>query len=82
MKLQYKVAGLMILVGIFSLFFIKIVYSNLINKTVLQEELQNIGNLTEEIANHMNSHLVSNYEKIILKIKMIIFINGETCGAE
>ena len=60
MKLQYKAAGLMILVGVIILFFITIVFTNLIKKTVLQEELQNISNISKEIAHHMNSHLESN----------------------
>lgn len=60
MKLQYKAAGLMIFIGLTCLLLITIVFTNLIKKTVLQEELQNIANISKEIAHHMNSHLESN----------------------
>jgi hypothetical protein len=57
MKLQYKAAGLMIFLGIITLFTITIIYSYLIKQAVIQEELTNIENLTEEIAHHMDTHL-------------------------
>ena len=62
MKLQYKSAGLMISMGIVILSFITIVYSNLNKQTVLQKELQNIKNLSKEIAHHMDTHLKANIE--------------------
>ncbi len=62
MKLQYKAAGLMISMGVVILLFITIVYSNLNKQTVLQKELQNIKNLSKEIAHHMDTHLEANIE--------------------
>ena len=62
MKLQYKAAGLMIFMGMVILLFITIVYSNLNKQTVLQKELQNIKNLSKEIAHHMDTHLEASIE--------------------
>jgi two-component sensor histidine kinase/HAMP domain-containing protein len=59
MKMQYKATFLMIIVGVISLFLITILYVNLIKKTVLHEELQNIANIAKEVADQMDSHLES-----------------------
>jgi len=57
MKLQYKSAGLMMLIGLVILGFLTTFYSIQNRSVVLQKELQNIKNSSEEIAWHMDSHL-------------------------
>ena len=48
--------------GVVILLFLTIVYSNLNKQTVLQKELQNIKNLSKEIAHHMDTHLEASIE--------------------
>ncbi|MBT4290452.1 MAG: HAMP domain-containing protein, partial [Deltaproteobacteria bacterium] len=60
MKLQYKAAGLMILIGVIILLLLTVFYTVQNRQVVLQKELQNIKNISEEIARHMDSHLKAN----------------------
>jgi len=57
MKLQYKAAGLMMLIGTSILVLLTTFYWIQNKQVVLQKELQNIKKSSEEIARHMNSHL-------------------------
>ena len=59
MKLQYKATGLMLLLGVFLLFSTTMLYFSFMRRAVLDEESQNIKNLSEEIAIHMNTVLES-----------------------
>jgi two-component sensor histidine kinase/HAMP domain-containing protein len=60
MKLQYKAAEFMIFIAVIIVICITVVYSNHNRQIVLQKELQNIKNIAEEIALHMDSHLEAN----------------------
>jgi PAS domain S-box-containing protein len=60
MRLQYKAAGLMIFIGVSILLLLTIFYSRQNRQVVLQKELQNIQNVSDEIAQHMDSHLKAN----------------------
>jgi two-component sensor histidine kinase/HAMP domain-containing protein len=60
MKLQYKAAGMMIIIGVTILLLLTVFYTKQNRQTVLLKELQNIKNTSMEIAGHMDSHLISN----------------------
>jgi signal transduction histidine kinase len=60
MKLQYKAAGLMILIGVTISLFFTVFYTTQNRQIVLLNKLQNIKNVSLEIAEHMDSHLISN----------------------
>ncbi|MBT4089275.1 MAG: hypothetical protein HOE30_12350 [Deltaproteobacteria bacterium] len=60
MKLQYKATGLMIFIGMTVLLLLAVFYTKQNKQVVLQKELQNIKNVSREIALHMNSHLEGN----------------------
>jgi two-component sensor histidine kinase/HAMP domain-containing protein len=55
----------MIFLGAVCLILITIVHSTVIKQVIIQEEPQNIGNLSVEIAHHMNTHLQANTESTI-----------------
>jgi len=59
MKLQYKSAGLMILSGIIILLFSIAFYSNHNRQVVLNKELNNVKSLSIQVAQHLESHLIS-----------------------
>jgi len=60
MRLQYKTAGLMILIGVAILFLLTFFYANHNRSTVLEKELQNIKIMVEDSAQHMASRLKEN----------------------
>jgi PAS domain S-box-containing protein len=59
MKLQYKSAGLMVLSGMVILFFSIVFYSNHNRQVVLKKELNNVRSLSIQVAQHLESHLIS-----------------------
>ncbi len=65
MKIQYKFAGSMVFIGTICLVFIIIISTIIINQVVIREELQNIENLSLEIAQHLNTHLKGSTENTL-----------------
>jgi signal transduction histidine kinase len=59
-RLQYKAAGLMIFIGVTMLLLLTVFYMKQNQEIILKKELNNIKNVSEEIAEHMDSHLISN----------------------
>ena len=63
MKIQYKASSTMILFGIVIVILLSVGYDLQNHRVVIDSELNNIQNISEEIALHINSHLL---EKIAI----------------
>jgi signal transduction histidine kinase len=57
MKIQYKAAGIMSLFGIAILLIVGSIYQFQNNKIIIAKEMENIEDLVEESAAHLDSHL-------------------------
>lgn len=58
--LQYKTTALMIFIGVLTLLLLTLFYVNHNRQVVIHKELENIRNISAEIALHMDSHLKAN----------------------
>lgn len=57
MKIQYKAAAVMTLLGVVIVILISVFYSLYNQKVVVDKELKNLQNISKEVSSHVGSHL-------------------------